>query len=421
LKQKKILHIIKGLGRGGAERLLVSTIRQHNKEYHFDVVYYLPNKSHLAEELRSLGCTVLLIPSPNVWLMLLQLPVLIRFIRQNQYDLLHAHLPWSGIMARMAGKITNVPVVYTEHNLFNRYNVVTRLISKLTFSWQKHVIAVSARVKETLQQQVQPSVPVRVIMNGVDVGEFRREGASRQEAVGKGSLNVGNKSQAGGINAEGFFNNEQRTINNDFTEVKMNTIRRSLGLPEQAMIIGTVTALTEQKRIDRWIEVATAVARECPEVYFVIVGDGLLREALHQQGERLVKQKKLLFAGMTANPAQWLSCVDIFLMTSDFEGLPVALLEAMSMECVPVVTNVGGIPTVITEGDSGFMFDPESIDTAVEKIQWLAASPELRRKMGVAARKVVVEKFSVVRMVAELEEVYRDVLRQYADRNIPSP
>lgn len=322
----------------------------------------------------------------------------------------------------MAGKIANVPVVYTEHNLFNRYNVVTRLFSRLTFSWQKQVIAVSERVKETLQQLVKPTVPLLVIMNGVDVEEFRREGASRQEAVGKGSLNVGNKSQAGGINAEGFSDNEKRVANNDFTEVSTqdNALRLSLGLPQQAMIIGTVTALTEQKRIDRWMEVATAVARECPEVYFVIVGDGVLLEALLQQGEWLMEQKKLLFAGMTTAPAKWLSCFDIFLMTSDFEGLPVALLEAMSMECVPVVTNVGGIPTVITEGESGFMFDPGSIDTAVGKIQRLIASPELRRQMGVSARKVVEKKFSVVRMVAELEEVYSDVLRQNADRNIHS-
>ncbi len=404
MKQKRILHIIKGLGRGGAERLLISTIRQHSKKYHFGVVYYLPNKSHLVEELRSLGCTVLLIPSPNVLLMLFQLPVLIRFIRQNQYNILHAHLPWSGIVARMAGKITGVPVVYTEHNLFNRYNVVTRVFSKLTFSWQRQVIAVSERVAETLQQLVKPTVPVRVIMNGVDVGEFWRGGGSRLEGVGSRQEAVGK----GGGTMENVVDGV--TSDNAGMEVRMNDVRLLLGLPEQALIIGTVTALTEQKRMDRWIEIATGVARECPEAYFVIVGDGVLRQEVDGKAAKLVKEEKLLMAGMTSEPARWLRGFDIFLMSSDFEGLPVALLEAMSMECVPVATRVGGIPTVIEQGVSGYMYEPYQPQEAVKIILELTKSAEDRKRIATAARQVVVEKFSVVRMVRELEEVYEGVV-----------
>jgi L-malate glycosyltransferase len=407
VKQKKILHIIKGLGRGGAERLLVSTIRQHSKHYAFDVVYFLPEKNHLQKELESLGCTVTCLSSSNVLSMVSQLPALVKIIRANHYDILHAHLPWAGIVARLAGKITGVKVVYTEHNLFNRYNVVTRVISKLTFGWQHTVIAVSDKVKEVLEREVNPTVPVRVINNGVDVEEFSVTGFRLPVA---GSVEKMEGVEVGDTDPSVLLHD----VGNQFDPSVLRTppLKGEEKKNKKKIVIGTVTALTEQKRMDRWIRIAEKVSAKIPECAFVIVGDGVLREELHAWAKALVEQKKLVLPGQTNDPVSWLAHIDIFLMSSDFEGLPVSLLEAMAMQCVPVVTNVGGIPAVVEQGVNGFMVETEQEEEAVLHIITLAQDEVLRKRMGTAARKTVVEKYSVTRMVGELEEVYRGLFSE---------
>lgn len=345
----------------------MSTIRQHSEAYHFDVVYFLSHKSHLSNELKAMGCTVTCLHSENVFEILFKLPKLYRLIKENKYDLLHAHLPWSGIIARVVGKIIRVPVVYTEHNLFSRYNIFTRIFSTLTFGWQAQVIAVSDEVSSVLRKEIKPRVPVRTIMNAVDTKAFDTL-----------NFNVGEQ-------------------------------LRKFNLPENGCIIGTVTALTQQKRIDRWIRIASQVTERVNDVFFVIVGDGTLRNELEASLQKSPAKNKIWFAGLSSEPGSWLACMDIFLLSSDFEGLPVALLEAMSMKCVPVATRVGGIPDVIDHGRNGFLYDAKDEATAVNEIVDLVNDSEKRIRMGAEARKTIEEKYSIERMVKELEEVYEEI------------
>ncbi len=367
MKQKRVLHIIKGLGRGGAERLLVSTIRQHSNAYHFDVVYFLPWKNQLVEDLQRLGCRVTCLSASNVAQMILQLPRLYRLVRANDYDLLHGHLPWSGILARMVGRLSGIPVVYTEHNIFHKYKWPTRFANRFTMGWQHTVIAVSDEVSKVLLASVQPTVPVCTIPNGVDTEEFDRR---------------------------------------RFDVLKL---KEQFHLPEPAIIVGTVAVFRQQKRLDRWIAIAKDLINFNENLIFVIVGDGLIRSSLEEKASSLIRDGRIRFAGLSETPEQWMACFNIYLMSSDFEGLPVALLEAMSMECVPVVTAVGGIPSVIDQGQDGFMFEPEDLEEAVEKIKTLVNDESLRKRTGFAARQKVEAKFSVIKMVTQLEQIYQRV------------
>lgn len=368
MKRKRILHIIKSLGRGGAERLLVSTIRMHSKEFEFDVIFFLSKRNQLQKDLEALGCRVTCLNSSNIFQILLKLPALSGIIKKQHYDLIHAHLPWAGIMARMAGKITDVPVVYTEHNIFRHYNQVTRFFSKLTFSWQACVIAVSDEVASVVLEVVKPAVRVKTIRNGVDTMEFK-----------KGNFQV-------------------------------EELKKKLALPADAVIIGNVSSIRPQKRIDRWISIAKKISNQTPNVFFLVVGGGATKDELEVMANVEVGEDKVLFTGQSSEPEQWMACMDIYLMSSDFEGLPVALLEAMSMECVPVVTSVGGIPTVLEDEKNGYLFKPEDEETAVKRIIELIQQPERISRMGLEARKSVAEHYGIERMVRELEEVYEDVL-----------
>ena len=344
----------------------------HSKEFEFDVIFFLSERRQLQPDLENLGCTVTCLNSSNVLQILLRLPALCRIIRTQHYDLIHAHLPWAGIMARMAGKITGVPVVYTEHNLFRHYNLFTRFFSKLTFSWQACVIAVSDEVASVVLEVVKPTVRVKTIRNAVDTMEF----------------NKGN--------------------------FKVEELKKKFDLPADAVIIGNVSSIRPQKRMDRWISIATKISKQMPKVFFLVVGGGVTKDELEVKAKAEIGEEKVLFTGQSSEPAQWMVCMDIYLMSSDFEGLPVALLESMSMECVPVVTSVGGIPTMIKDEVNGFLFKPEDEDTAVRRILNLIEHPDLRKRIGGEARRTVEENYGIERMVKELEEVYGEVMSSKA-------
>ena len=362
-----ILHVIKGLGRGGAERLLVSTIREHGSDHRFTVVYFLPWKDQLVADLRLAGATVICLPARNVVEMMLRLPALVRLMRMGGIDLIHAHLPWSGILARVAGRVAGIPVVYTEHNLVNRYRLITRWMNRVTFSLQSAVVAVSEKAAEELVRHYRPAVRVEVIPNGVDVSSLT-------------------------------FSAEERL-----------RFRRKFGLSEHDFMIGTVAVFTRQKRIDRFIRICRKLSAD-EGIGFVLVGDGFLRKELESEASDLLIAGRMKFAGLSDVPEQWLACMDVFLSTSDYEGLPVALLEAMGTGCVPVVTAVGGVPSVVRDGVNGFLYQPEEEEKAVEIIRRLSTDAVSRQELGMEARRTVEREFGIRRMVDALEKVYKKVL-----------
>ena len=126
------LHIIKSLGRGGAETLLAETLKLHNQDdFEFHYIYFLPWKNQLAENLLLHGGKVTCISANNNMQLILKAGAVVRYIQANNIKLIHAHLPWAGIVARIAGAITKVPVIYTEHNKQERYHFITKTIKPI--------------------------------------------------------------------------------------------------------------------------------------------------------------------------------------------------------------------------------------------------------------------------------------------------
>ena len=325
-------------------------------------------KSMLGEELIAAGARVACLPVTRLLGWLVVIFRLTRFIRQRKgFDIIHAHLPVPGIVARFAGILTGIPVVYTEHNLVDRYNVLSRWCSRLTYSFHNRSIAVSTAVAESILQNYRPGRPVQVIENGVDTEEFNPSGYDRQ------------------------------------------ALRRQFGIPDQAIVVGVVAVMTAQKRLDLWLEIALSLAWKFPSVSFLLVGDGPLRSELEQKAAELITSGRISFSGVVARPAESMACMDVFMLTSDFEGLPVALLEAMSMGCIPVCTPVGGIPSVIVDGQNGFLLKDAFADETETVLRNIVSDSEERKRIGTAARQTVLNGYSVRRMVDQLERVYRDV------------
>jgi glycosyltransferase involved in cell wall biosynthesis len=199
----------------------------------------------------------------------------------------------------------------------------------------------------------------------------------------------------------------------DRRQVDGTSLRRELGIPAHAPVVGTVAVFRVQKRLDHWLEAARTLKDTHPDAHFLMVGDGPLRQELEDRAAALGLAGAVHWVGLQAEVRPYLAAMDVYLMSSTFEGLPIALLEAMSMECAVVSTAVGGIPELVADGENGFLVQPERPELLARTVSRVLASPALLRESGAAARRTVAERFSIRRMTEQLEEAYLTVVERY--------
>lgn len=364
----RILHLIKSLGRGGAEMLLPETLHYHNREaFAFYYAYFLPWKNQLVNVLEEKGVAVQLFPAQNNLQLLLQVRKLKAFVEQNKIDLIHCHLPWAGFAGRLLHLWTGIPVVYTEHNKQERYHPITSWLNQFSFNQQHMAIAVSEDVAVSIIKNIQPSIPVRLVKNAVDAKKFQPNKSAGQQ------------------------------------------LRTEWDIPTDAIVIGTVAVFRFQKRLEEWLEVFKAVSDKHPHVRAIIVGDGPLRKEVEEKAKQLNLQNKLLLPGLQTDVKPWLAAMDIFMMSSVFEGLPIALLEAMSMGCIPVCTAAGGIREVIEQDRNGLLVPVDDWRELIPSLAKLLADPSHYQSLQTAARETISQHYSMERMVEELETIYTEV------------
>jgi glycosyltransferase involved in cell wall biosynthesis len=364
-KKTKVLHLIKSLGRGGAETLLPETLKLHDhSKFEFHYIYFLPWKNQLVEAIQQNGGKVTCLSASNNLLILFKVRSLIRYIREHQIQVVHCHLPWAGIDGRLVFRLADVPVIYTEHNKQERYHFLTRMMNRITFNWQSAVVAVSKDVADSIRKNISSDVPVYEILNGVNTITFQR----------------------------------------DIEEGKR--MRQKLSIPDDAIVVGTVAVFRFQKRLMEWLEVFAEASAKQPRLVGIIVGDGPLRGEVEEHRKKLGLGNKVHLAGLQTDVKPWYNAIDIFMMTSIFEGLPIAMLEAMSMECAIATTDAGGIKEVIRHEADGLMVNVMEWEKLSVEIIKLTDDKELRSRLARAARQRVVEEFSLRRMVGELEELY---------------
>jgi glycosyltransferase involved in cell wall biosynthesis len=366
----RVLQLIKSFGRGGAEMLLAEGARLRDRDrFEYSYGYFLPWKDAMVATLAEQDLPVTCFGATNNLRILLSAPRLAAHLRRHRIDVLHCHLPIAGVVGRIAGRLAGVPVVYTEHNKQERYHGFTRALNRLTWKMQAGVIAVSQDVADSVSAHIHSGAPVRVILNGVDVDRF------------------------------------------DPDRFDPTSVRRQLGIPPESPVVGTVAVFREQKRLEDWMEAARRLVQRVPNLHFIVVGDGPLRDLVTRSVEQHRLQSVVHLPGLQEDVRPYLAAIDVYMMSSIFEGLPVALLEAMSMGCVPVCTSVGGIPEVVTHGDNGFLAPPKRPEELAELAASLIEDPVRRAVMAAEARRTVEERFSMRRMVSELEAIYLELSR----------
>lgn len=365
----RVFHLIKSLGRGGAETLLSQGLASGDREhFEYGYGYFLPWKDQLVGELESQGAQVTCFSARTAAGCFSQLPALVQFLRRWRPDVLHCHLPVASIVGRLAGQILGVPVVSSEHNLLQRYHAATRAATLATWRLQSRVIAVSGEVEQSIHKHGQTKVPVRVVRNGVDVERFKRN------------------PEAG------------------------RALREELGIPEDAPVAGTVAVFRTQKRLDEWLLVARRVLDQNDAAYFLLVGDGPEAGNVDRVRRELGLEGRVIRCGLQSDVRAYLSAMDVYLMTSKFEGLPIAMLEAMAAGLPIVATGVGGIPEVVRNGEEGFLTSADQALALANPLIRLFASPDETKRLGASAQERVRAEFGMGRMQGELESIYREVV-----------
>ena len=366
----QVLHIIKSLGRGGAETLLPETLNKHDKrKYQFHYIYFLPWKDQMVAQLVEEGGVVVCLAAKNNIEILLRAGKIIDYVKKHNIQLIHCHLPWAGIVGRLVGKIRNVPVVYTEHNTWEHYHKLTYHLNKLSFPNQHKVIAVSKDVENSIKANYKKNRPqIEVILNG--------------------------------INTEKFSNIV--SVDRD--------IRKELKIHPETIVIGIVCVFRAQKRLHIWLEIAQQLLKKHPGCTFLIVGDGPLKDQIHETARKLQIENHVHFAGLQSEIRPYLKAFNVFMMSSEFEGLPIALLEAMSMGCMPACTAAGGIPELITDGQNGLLVPSTEPLGLIEKLEPYLKNPGNIKLRGQASRETVVKRFSLQKMVDKLENIYENAL-----------
>jgi glycosyltransferase involved in cell wall biosynthesis len=205
---------------------------------------------------------------------------------------------------------------------------------------------------------------------------------------------------------------EKTTVVNEGVDVERIVTMRSANvhaefyLPTHAPVVGNVAALVPHKGQQHLIDAAALVVKQVPDVRFVIVGDGELREKLEKQIKDKHLERHVFLAGFRSDALELTKGFDIFAMSSVSEGMCTALVDAMAASKPAVATAAGGIPEVLADGVTGFLVQPRDHVTMADKLVVLLKDPALQARMGEAALARARERFTVEKMVAGTSAVY---------------
>jgi glycosyltransferase involved in cell wall biosynthesis/serine acetyltransferase len=185
-------------------------------------------------------------------------------------------------------------------------------------------------------------------------------------------------------------------------------LRQELGLPPGGILVGTVARITYDKDLPTFYKVVERVTQRFPSVRFVIVGDGYGNELAEARAEveRMGLGNRIHLTGHRSDLKNVYCSLDLFLMTSRTEGMPNTVLEAMALELPVVSTNIGGVPELVIDGETGFLCPPGDAAALAEAVCRLLSDDELRRKFAQVARQRVEERFEFLTRVRTMEEIY---------------
>ena len=372
-----VVHMIDELPPDGAERLIADMLYHRSNRFRYSVVC-LVRDGALAQEIRDLGVPVTVLGRRGA----VDPTLVVRlafWLRKNRVDVVHTHLFTADSYGRVAARLAGVRGVFsTAHNT----NVCEGKVKKAVhwgLSWiSTRVVACSEEVGRVMREQDHlPASRLGVISNGINVDRFA------------------------GARGDG--------------------VREEFNVPAGSLLIGVIGRLHEQKGHRHLIAAMGLLRDQGLAATCLIIGQGELRAELEEEVRRLQLGDRVLFTGQRKDVPRLLAALDVLAMPSLWEGLPMALLEAMAMSRAVVATRVSGIPDVIQDGDNGLLVpasDPAALAAALTR---LIKDTELRARLGRSALATLRQRFDVKRTAQAYEALYSAALQLPPADRTPQP
>ncbi|HLG29158.1 MAG TPA: glycosyltransferase, partial [Candidatus Brocadiales bacterium] len=356
---------------GGAEKVIM-TLSKSMKDSAFDsivasFVTFGEPEGEFIEETKRLGIETRIITTKKKCHFILSELIrnlfdLCRLLRKENIKLLHTHGYKADIIGLMASKILNIPIVSTAHGwtACSKNVKLYESLDRFVLRFFDKVIAVSDSVKERLLKSHISPQKIEKIYNAI--------------------------------------------------ELKVHTPNSELPTPNSELHIGAIGRLSIEKGLNYFLEAGKEVISRYPQTRLLIVGDGPERQNLEIMAERLAIKDKVIFCGFQKDIGKIYSILDVVVLSSVTEGLPLTLLEALAHEKPVVATKVGGVPELIKDGETGILVNPKDSLKLANGILKILDNPEEAKDLAIRGRKLVEEKFNIKSMDERLEKLYYEVL-----------
>lgn len=357
----RVLEVIGNASLGGMENYLQNFIT-HLPANQFRVTCICPHESQFTATLRQLGIEdVFITPIADdpPWR---SIQLTVEVARLHQIDVLHAHMPKAHVLAGLAGCLIHKPVVATIHGM----NVTSHELG-ITRAVGSHLIT---NCQEAYTQALAMGVPaerVALVRNGVDPAIFT-------------------------------------------PDVSGNEFRNAINVPQGTPLVGFVGRLEHEKGPDLFLRAAEYIHQQCPDVHFVIVGSGSMRDYLGDMCAQMRLNEHVHFMGWWANTAYIYPALDLLAHTSRSDGTSLVLLEAMACGCPTVGLAVGGVGEIIENESTGLLAGAGDWQGVGIRVVKLLEQPECLQSMGTAARARVEKYFDVRTNTRGTVEVLRHIV-----------
>ena len=306
---------------------------------------------------------------------------LFRLIRKEKPDIVHTHMAKAGGLGRLAAVLAGVPVKvhtfhgHTFHSYFNPVATKTFIFMEKFFGrFTDQAIVVSQTLKDEIcsRFKVMEESKTSIISLGLDLDKFKSAG-----------------------NARGI-------------------LRKDLNISDKTLLVGIVGRLTPVKNHRLFLEAIKLFKgeRRAYELKFLIIGDGELREYLQNYAGTLGIEEWVSFIGWRKDMPAVYGDLDVVVLTSFNEGTPLSLIEAMASQKAVIATAVGGVPDLVRDKEIGFLVPSNDPAKLKDAIAVLLCDESLRRRMGEAGEKYVHEKYSKSRLISDMENLYRGLLKR---------
>ncbi|MBI5676087.1 MAG: glycosyltransferase [Nitrospirae bacterium] len=364
-----LLHILSSLQIGGAEKQVVTLLKYLDKKKYRVILCCFHADGPLQKEIENEAVEIIILRM-RLRYIFFALYKLIRLMKKEKIQIVHTHLYFDHLWGRIAARIAGVPVIMTTEHGRGMWKKRRHLFFEhIANRFTDMRIAVSEDIRQIrIQRELSTPEQVITIPNAINEDDF---------------------------------------IVSDYVR---SDKRKELGINRDDLVIGTVARFDPDKALDKLLEAAALVVKSIENVKIILVGNGPLRNNLEDHAARLRIADKVVFTGARTDIAELLSIMDVFVISSIREGIPVSLLEAMAAERAVVATNVGGNAEVINDESCGLIVEPNDTAALARGIISLLNDKALRERVGLKARLRIKEHFSVKSQVRKIESLYERIL-----------